>query len=577
MARSILDIVIKLRKEGKADKEVTKDLIKFKSAMMDAAGVAASLAAVGYIIKNAYDFARMGAELELTKARFDRLSESIGTTSGALLDDLGDATKGLYSDFELMDMATQLMSLGLAKTHDEAIRLSRVTAGLNMDMNQLVLALSNMTTMRFDQLGLSVDGFDEKLKELESQGYSTNDAFKEAFLQQAEMQLERVGEAANESIGSFKRLEAQFKNNLDQSKLLAVQGLEPVIRAMSDLMEEENYYLDVLNKITGVGTIWKDTLFEQYRTTRKLTPEMIALVRQYERGQAMTEFYTQAVAGNTETVTENAAAVAEAAKAQSDYYESVLSGAEEMYGEQAEYQEKLQETIAKYGEGSAEVQKLRDEHAAAMAQMQYDLLLTKLSADGLTDAEYEMAVAAGLAFGVFDQEAANAQVAQMELTNAVADGKLSVEDYAAAMSAAMQDGVVTASELRDVLDSIPSSKDIDINVRTNFDNKYGFAAFNQGELDLIGYSQGTNGWMTVPPGYPNDSYPVMLESGERFAVIPAGVSAAPTAGGGMGGGTNITLVVQSPLTIMDEEKARNTLLPLLESAWVELRARGAVR
>ena len=39
--------------------------------------------------------------------------------------------------------------------------------------------------------------------------------------------------------------------------------------------------------------------------------------------------------------------------------------------------------------------------------------------------------------------------------------------------------------------------------------------------------------MTVPPGYPNDTYNARLTSGEQFAVIPAG--------GGKGMGANINI------------------------------------
>jgi len=39
-----------------------------------------------------------------------------------------------------------------------------------------------------------------------------------------------------------------------------------------------------------------------------------------------------------------------------------------------------------------------------------------------------------------------------------------------------------------------------------------------------GYASGTGGWLTVPPGYPNDSYPIRLTSGEQFAVVPQGGS-----------------------------------------------------
>lgn len=572
MARSILDIVIKLSKQGGADKETVKGLVQVKSAMMQMAAVAASVAAAGYTIKKAYDFAKEGAQLELTATRFDRLAESIGTTSEALLGDLKTATRGMYSDMELMQMGTDLMSLGLAKTSDEAVRLARVSAGLNMNMNQLVLTLTNKTTMRFDALGVSTDGFKEKMKELEEQGYDTDAAFKEAFLQQAEMQLERVGEAADTTMGSFMRLEAQMKNSSDTAKRMAAEAWAPMIDTLADSMEVFNRNLDILQKIDP-------ELSKQYFQYKRLTPEMQSLVAQYERGRAMTEYYTRALGDNTNAMDENSVMTEEAAKAASDFYESVLKGAESLYGKQNDYKLELEDTIAKYGESSEEVQKLKDEHSAAMGQMQYDLLLTKLSVDGLTDAEFQMAVAAGVSFGVFDQEAANAQMAQMELTNAVAEGKLSVEDYAAGIKAAMEDGIVTADELKRMIDNIPNRKNVFINVTTNFSASTA-AALSTWSAGEKGYATGTQGWMTVPQGYPNDTYPVMVSSGERFAVIPDGVSATPTLSsdfGGGGGVTYINLTVSSPVTIMDEEKAKNVLIPILEQAWNEMSARGTIR
>ena len=77
---------------------------------------------------------------------------------------------------EAMALAADLLALGLAKNSDEAVRLAKVQSGLGMDMNQLVL-LTNQTTMRFDALGVSVDGFDEKVKQLKATGMSTNEAF----------------------------------------------------------------------------------------------------------------------------------------------------------------------------------------------------------------------------------------------------------------------------------------------------------------------------------------------------------------------------------------------------------------
>ena len=164
--------------------------------------------------------------LEFTVKKFDRLSESIGTTADALLYDLKGATGGLISDMELMASATDFMTLGLVKTHDEAVRLTSVAGQLGMNMNQLVLTLTNQTMMRFDALGVATDGFKEKVKALTDTGMNANDAFNEAFLQQAEEQIEKVGSIADSSAASFLRMEAAVKNLANKIKGWFVPGLK---------------------------------------------------------------------------------------------------------------------------------------------------------------------------------------------------------------------------------------------------------------------------------------------------------------------------------------------------------------
>jgi len=168
--------------------------------------------------KKVFDFAEEGASLSALETRFDRLSESIGMTKGALLLDLRAAARGVKSDAELMQLATDMIGLGFAKTSDEAIRLASVAGALDMNMNQLALTLANQTTMRFDQLGVSIDGFDEKLAKLKATGMDTNQAFKEAFLLQAEEQIAKVGHVADSAAGSFERLHSSFSDFVNKTK-----------------------------------------------------------------------------------------------------------------------------------------------------------------------------------------------------------------------------------------------------------------------------------------------------------------------------------------------------------------------
>ena len=217
------------------------------------------------VMKQIYATAREGAELEYAAQRFDRLAIAAGTTSDVLLDKLRVAVKGTISDAEIMAQSGDLMALGLANSSDEIIRMTTVAAGLNMPMNQLVLALTNMTTMRFDQLGVRVEGFDKKLQALTATGMDAQDAFTEAFLQQAEEQLKTVGNAADEDIGSFKRLEAAI-NNLGDSAKKSLSG--EVAPAVDDLAE-------TINEFAARGTIADEfrDLNEQLKTAGVNTRE----------------------------------------------------------------------------------------------------------------------------------------------------------------------------------------------------------------------------------------------------------------------------------------------------------------
>ena len=194
--------------------------------------------------KKVYDFSRQGAELEVTTLKFDRLAESIGTTSDELLMSLRRATDGIMSDQELMQSAADMIGLGLANTEDQAIRLANVSSQLGMNMNQLTLTLTNQTTMRFDTLNMRVAGFDEKLQKLKKTGMDTDEAFTEAFLQQAEEQLLRVGSVTEMNIGSYMRFEAAIKNAMDRLKT-STDG--PMADFLDSLTDGINFWPDIKN------------------------------------------------------------------------------------------------------------------------------------------------------------------------------------------------------------------------------------------------------------------------------------------------------------------------------------------
>lgn len=200
-------------------------------------------------------------------------------------------------------------------------------------------------------------------------------------------------------------------------------------------------------------------------------------------------------------------------------------------------------------------------HQAATNKILYDLFLQKLSTDGLTDAEYQMALQAGLALGQVDQASIDLAKNFDAVTAAVEGGRLKVEDMKAA------------------LDLLPTYKNIDvvIDVLTRGFASYGYgSSYATNDLkyqNQANHAAGTDGWLTVPSGYPNDSYSVGLTSGETYAVLPrmsAGQMSAPSiANANMtmnGDGTTmppIQFIYQPFIGVNDEYEAKNKLRSII--------------
>jgi len=179
---------------------------------------------------------------------------------------------------------------------------------------------------------------------------------------------------------------------------------------------------------------------------RFMTAEQKALTAQMERGAAMTDFYSKQVQS-----------AGEATVAATEDFRGLLSLTMNIADETQDYNEKHSELINQQATLKKEMgalikqgytpmsQKVRDlqkdydelgkdamqlaaEHGKAMKKMQYDLIVTKLSTDGLTSAEYDLAIAAGEAMGQFDSASANAARAVNKVTDAVVQGKLKAQD-----------------------------------------------------------------------------------------------------------------------------------------------------
>ena len=433
---------------------------------------------VAAALKKIYDTAREGAALEYAESKFDNLSRSIGTTANALEYDLGKATDGMYSKAQLIESAGNFMSLGLAKTHDEVVRLSTVASALNMNMNQLVLTLTNQTTMRFDALGVAVDGFDERLAGLKATGMDANKAFTEAFLQQAEAQIKKVGSAADSAIAPFQKLEAattDWKNALVQS-VTETKIVQTAIEGITDTLVTATRFQDLMTEAVEAGIL----------TEQEMTRIQGDVHKGYQDINEVIDYYNYLLHESPALVDDWAAS----------NYEYITS------------QEDMNTTVAA---AKAPI----DDVNLAMKEYNRQLLFA-IASEGMTSDE---AFAVAEAMGLVEEDTVGAYTAIKDLREEYESGQISLDTYA-----------TTANKLADGLDRL---HDVDVTVRTTYEEVYN-RGFSSGYLPNVRETRAVGGNVMAENDYIWQEY----RGGEAFVpsqdgyILSRADAAAALAGGG---------------------------------------------
>lgn len=211
----------------------------------------------------------------------------------------------------------------------------------------------------------------------------------------------------------------------------------------------------------------------------------------------------------------------------------------------SETKQKEIEAAAQYGATSEQVRTLQgeiadltnqytlneQEHSRATAKIVYDNLYQKLSIDGLTDAEFNMAQQMGVSLGIFTQASADEATALNTLTTAVVNGKISQEQFAQAVNG----GKDSVNRLAWEINAVPKNTEININTRRN--DFYSYEENRVYREARIITRQATGGDIIVPPGY-HENYLVAFSSGEKVSTTPSSRVGASEKGGSIGSGGN---------------------------------------
>lgn len=469
-----------LRQAGGGFSDIQAKIVTMQSAL----GVAEqAFAAIQQAAEFAYETLNRGAELTLQKEQFDALAGSIGTTTDALQNDLSAATEGLQSNAEMVAGASQLMSLGLAKSHDEVVALSEVSGQLGWDIQVLGLTIANQSTARLDALELSIESVTSKIPALREQGLSADEAFKWAIIEAGREKIEIVGSTADTTAGKMKILENIVKDVQDEFARGAAEGFAEALEDISGSAQDASAGMSQLGYVGGlfVGEVIPELLDQMPRVFDAIgagwIPQLAQLAaafgivttevetqtlaqREYEE---MATAYAKSQANAQEEIVfayqTSAEAIDEAMAAQAGVVEQydVLSAAAVMAAEDGYY---LAESFAAQGQ-AAEDLAARQQLATDAAQRWADVTaqLTSTGGDYFTqfmesgdnvwnvaDALYAAADGAGagagpladiaVQLGIINQESAGLFVEQAQqqtiidqLAGAAAQGKIPWDEF----------------------------------------------------------------------------------------------------------------------------------------------------
>lgn len=176
---------------------------------------AISVAALKRLGEAAYDLGVLGAEAERVEVSFERLAGG-GVIADTMLEDLKEATNGTRSEMELMQGATNLMALGFGDTAAELGQITRNVEALGGrfggTMQIFQLMMSNNSLARIDSFGIGVEEATERIEAFKEAGMGDGEAFDTAILELMNEKYEELGGTIEDNVTNIDRSKAAWQD-----------------------------------------------------------------------------------------------------------------------------------------------------------------------------------------------------------------------------------------------------------------------------------------------------------------------------------------------------------------------------
>lgn len=554
MAKSVLDIVIKLSKQGGADKETVTGLVKVKSAMMDAAAVAGTMVAAGYAIKQAYD-ATVGTMVAYAD-QVRSISQSTGLTSeeSSRLIQVLDDMKVSYEDLQKV----------VQKNGDQFDYSIEGLAQMSEQYKSLGTEQEKAAFMQ-ERFGKSWVKFVEVMDKGSSSLLNMNDAVSKNLI------------LTDKSVQQAREHQIQIDNLKDSYDGAAISIGSKFLPALNVLLEARNNDFGAINwRDFIMPVVIYDNIVGLTQAYKNLNPEIDSGTQSYTAWAQAAEKAAVAsvVLGDAE------AEAAEKIKAMNSANTEFLSTMGSMQSTETSYQGTLKtltqermdleaekqgliaqgysdettqimEVNAKLDENSAKAQENATEHEMANKRIMLSLLERKLTADGvLDDKELLWLLQKGVAWGVYSQTVVYET----------------------------QRAITEANNLTTAINGIPASKTftmvMNMNEAAASAANYGGSGFSSNNRRVKGGPVSAGEVYLV-----GEDGPEVFVPDQSGSIVPNGGGSG--AGGGRGGGSgggNITVVLSmnSVVSMADREEIKK-IQPYVFDMIREAQAQGVIR
>lgn len=601
-----------------------------------AAIAVAAIAAFGVAAKKAWDLAYEGAQIQQTDASFKLLLKTIGA-SPKLLDELSEASRGTIDDMSLMSSTATLLAgttgqfgKSLADATPQLLEIAKAANKLNPSLGDTAFMYQSIATgvkraspMILDNLGLTIKvgkANEEYAKQLgKTVEQLTAEEQKTALLNETlragKVLIEQVGDNVDSATDSYERLKSSTKNLADATKkdlagsfqgfnIVLADTIDKFIEYQYSIKDFTYYQAEAAKQLENSGLVGEvlDANIDALATTLQNNAQV---------ADNMTNSYTAMALqfGITNgTIDENIDSLEEVAKAAKDaskQYEGMLSltkrltdetenfteKTDDLKDKQADLKDEIETLIrdgwspqsdkvlelqGKYDDLSDQIDQTAKEHRQKINEMIYDLTLQKLSVDGLTIAEYNMALKVGVGLGVLSEAEADHASALNILTEAVSNGTIREQTFEDFLRTHTVPTVAEVVELIKTygtdLDNLPDT--VNTEIVTEF-TTLGEPPVIPRDVDYWRRFRNRAGGGSVTAGMP---YIVGETQPELFVPDVNGTILPSLSGLGSSGNSNITVNLRYSPTVSlgDKDEARNVILPYILDGIRSARANGLV-